>query len=391
MFVSREEKKVELDPFAPIRILVVEDDDALREMIVELLDVIGRKPVACNSAESALAEMEREPADVVLSDIKMPGIDGVELMRRIRRSWPNTEVVMITAFATIEATLEALRHGALDLLIKPVRVEQIEKVVLRCEERVRFVRAHKDLRHTMSRLLELNNRKEQFAAIVNHELRTPTAVSYGLLQLLEKKSSQLPDDVTDLVTRAKESLGKLSEVVNDLGDLATATTDQQWIKPKPCRVSNIIVELEAASIEFKRVRKLDVAVSNLVDEDITINVDRRKLVRAVVELMRNAVKSTPDGGMIAVNVSISDGKLTFRVEDSGIGVAEAERERIFEPFYTTGDAINHHSSSCEEFGGCGIGIGLPLAKSVAVAHNGDLVCSQREGGGSRFDCHVDCR
>jgi len=127
------------------RILVVDDSRLDRELARDVLGSIGRVAV-CESAEAALEELARERADVVLSDLTMPGLSGVELLERVRREHPGVDFILLTADASVESAVQALRMGAADYLQKPVRPEELERTVARILERRSLLEENRRLR-----------------------------------------------------------------------------------------------------------------------------------------------------------------------------------------------------------------------------------------------------
>ena len=105
-------------PDVPARVVVVDDDRLIREMV---RDAIGKRArvECCESSEAALEALHREPADLIVSDLTMPGLSGIELLEEVRRTYPATDFILLTGNATIESAVGALRMGAADYLTKP--------------------------------------------------------------------------------------------------------------------------------------------------------------------------------------------------------------------------------------------------------------------------------
>jgi len=128
------------------RILVVDDDDLSRQFLVEAVEALGHQPIAARNAEEALEYLTKESPDLVLTDLRMPGIDGIELVRNIKGSYPNLPAVLVTAQGTIEAAVEAMRLGAEDFLLKPLTHEAIEAVIDRIDRTTKLMRENEYLR-----------------------------------------------------------------------------------------------------------------------------------------------------------------------------------------------------------------------------------------------------
>jgi diguanylate cyclase (GGDEF)-like protein len=139
------------EPQVRARVLVVDDDRLLRELVADVME--GRARVeTCETAEAALEALAREPADLVLSDLTMPGLSGTELLTRVRREHPETDFVLLTANASVESAVEALRMGAADYLVKPVRPEELALVVDRILARRRLLEDNKRMRDELRTL-----------------------------------------------------------------------------------------------------------------------------------------------------------------------------------------------------------------------------------------------
>lgn len=375
------------DDQTPMRVAVIEDEASVRGLLEEFLRHRGYDVRGFSNGEEGVIGLETEPADIVLTDINMPGMSGMEVLRRVRQTWPASEVVVITGFATVQVAVEALRAGAYDFLLKPAHLPQIEAVFRRCSERIRYARENRELRQVVDQLQELSRRRETFIALANHELRTPTAVASGVVSLLRDQKEKMPEELARLVTRAYDAMERLRVVVNDLGEMAQARTSESWLKLLPCRVGDMVGEIERLCRMYAGLRDAEVGVQSDASPEREVLVDRVRVVRAVGALVQNGVKFTPDGGSVRVKVSAQGEQLRFDVLDTGVGVPPEQEERIFDPFYKVGDPINHHSSG-HEFGGGGLGVGLSLARDVAEAHGGKLTYAPNEGGGSIFSLTI---
>jgi len=131
----------------PIRTAVVADDEILnRELLAEILPRLGVTVRTAKDGVQALKAMESEPCDLLITDIRMPGMGGLRLLHKAREKWPAMPVVMMTAFASVESAVESMRQGAYDYLMKPFGVEQVEALLLRLNERNELVREVTQLR-----------------------------------------------------------------------------------------------------------------------------------------------------------------------------------------------------------------------------------------------------
>jgi DNA-binding NtrC family response regulator len=173
-------------------VLVVDDEFSMRDSLVHWFEKDGYRTGSARDGHEALARLQAEPWDAVLLDIKMPGMDGLELQRRIREVDPELPIVMITAFASVESAVQALKEGAFDYVTKPIDPDALSHVVRRAVERRRLQRENVDLRRTVDRLT------------------TPTAIigaSGTMSKVLELVRSVAETDTTVLI-RGESGTGK---------------------------------------------------------------------------------------------------------------------------------------------------------------------------------------
>ena len=128
------------------RILVVDDESLAREYLGEAVTSLGYSAVSANEAEAALTMIEREQPDVVLTDLRMPGMDGVQLTQRIQERWPDLPVMLCTAHATVESAVDAMKYGARDVLLKPISMDSLDFALKRLDREQRLVQENRYLR-----------------------------------------------------------------------------------------------------------------------------------------------------------------------------------------------------------------------------------------------------
>lgn len=370
-----------------LSVLVIDDDPALRQVLVEYLAERGFDCHAERSGEAGLYCLERRPYDLVITDLRMPGIGGLEVVRLARERRPETEVVVITGYATIQDGVEAMRHGAWDFILKPLQLDQFEAVLARCAEWVSHKRSNEELREVNRKLLELNRLKSKFLAITDHELRTPVAAMDGMIQLLARRAQVLPEDFRGRLLDLCQVSRRLVDLVRGIHDLAHCRSQHLPLNLDWCQAGELAgsVELDFRLARFERSLEFELRME--VAPEFRLQADLHRLRQAVTELVQNAAKATPDGGRVVVRLSaaVEEGSPRFvvSVTDTGVGIPPEEHLRIFEAFYELGDERHHHTSK-HEFGGSGLGIGLALALETARAHGGDIRVKSRPGEGATF-------
>ncbi|MGC8762818.1 MAG: sigma-54-dependent transcriptional regulator [Acidobacteriota bacterium] len=164
------------------RILVVDDEASMRRMLEILFREEGYEVVTADSAEAALQALARKPFDLVLSDIRMPGLSGLDLLRRLKEEESSTEVVLMTAYASTESAIEALKLGAFDYITKPFQVEELSNIVRHAFEKRRLAEENVLLREELARqerlggMVAANPRMKQLFALIERVAPTPSTV-----------------------------------------------------------------------------------------------------------------------------------------------------------------------------------------------------------------------
>ncbi len=372
---------------APVSVLVVDDDEMIREILHDFLVRAGYEAEAAPSGELALAALLRQPRDLVVTDVMMPGMDGLEVLRRVKENWPETEVIVVTGYASLENGVRAMKEGAYDFLIKPVKLAQFDAVLDRCARWIRYRRTHEELLVVHRRLEELAGLKRRFLAVADHELRTPVTVLDGMVRLLAARAGELPDDLAGRVQILEQVSRRLVSIVRDVRDLVQSDAGRFPVSLDRTTIVPVVRGLRTDVEMIRALRDLDVSLDNRVPEDRVFEADASRLRQAVGELLANAATATADGGRVAVVLDVDAGhpspRLRAEVADTGAGIPADERQRIFDLFHALGDGQHHHTSRYE-YQGSGLGLGLSIVAEIARAHGGGIDLDTEPGRGSTF-------
>lgn len=366
------------------RILVVDDEKQVRQLYFEALTKMGPFNVElADTAEEALQKVGKEDFDLVLTDLKLPGMDGIQLVTEIVLSKPEIITVVITGYGTIDSALEAMKRGASDYLRKPV---DLQELILRLrkalDEKNRFVglaEAVEKLERANHELKMLDEMKSEFVSIASHELRTPLTVIKSQIQLvLEGKAGRINKTQTKSFSMMEENVNRLVETVNDLLDLSRIQSGKIEMRLEEFDVIDLI-EFIIALFGIEAGKKSIVLKNDVSQTSLCVHADRQKVERILMNLVGNAVKFTPEAGEISLSATVLEGKgnaVVFSVRDSGIGIAEAQLEKIFQKF--------HRVEGTLRGSGEGTGLGLAIAKGLVEAHHGKIWVESEIGKGSVF-------
>lgn len=373
----------------PRTILVADDEELLREGYAAFLRAAGHEVITAADGTRAAAVLRESPVDLILSDIEMPGMSGLQLLDLARDEHPHVPFILVTGHATLDAAITALRSGATDFLQKPVQPAQLSHVVGRALDHARLTEENRSL----AQQLEAERMKSEFVAIASHEIRTPLAAIKNCVGiLLAGTAGPLTPDQNRFLALADQSLDRLTRLAEDFLDIARLeegrlTLDAEIFDLRQL-LGEIVEELETLSAK----KQLAVTVT-APPAGIPICADRTRLRQVFLNLLHNAIKFSRPGGGIRIGLAIRSleelpaehgrrlgdepGALVeVQVADQGSGIPTGEEERIFERFVQAASSLQRAHD--------GIGLGLPIARGIMELHGGTLWAERLPAGGSLF-------
>ncbi len=235
-------------------------------------------------------------------------------------------------------------------------------------------------------LQELNDMKSSFMVVTAHEMRTPLTILKGYHEVLRAGVlGPLSREQSESLAVCEKTTDRLIASFNDIVQMLEIDGGRLRIHARPVDVAVVLRELIGQMQPFTSQRGLDIALEGS-PYPAMLPLDAEKMHIALMNLVENAIKFTPDGGRIRLRVGEEDGSVHIAVEDSGIGIDKDELERIFDKFYTSRDPL-HHSSGTYQFRARGSGLGLSIAKGYVEAHGG-RIWAESEGTGKGSAFHV---
>jgi signal transduction histidine kinase len=372
-------------PFLPspmateMDILVVDDEAPIRMLWERFLTRWGYSFALAENGQQALDKARATHFDLLITDLTMPVMSGNELIYILRREQPNLEMIVTTGHGTIEVAVELMKAGVFDFITKPISFNHAELIIKKCLEQVHAREENIRLRQINKDLEALNEIKEKFIAITNHELRTPVSVLTNIVEILSQEMKG--HDMEPMIKMVDRSTRQLAEIVGQMHEISRAKSNRLELQMSRFPVREVCDEvLEEFSLVLER-RK------HTVECDLPVDVaavgDRAMFKKVVRELVQNAIKFTRDGGKITVTAKLEAERLLLSVSDTGIGIPADQQPRIFELFYEVGDSLHHHTSK-DDFLGGGMGVGLSIVNDIMQAHEGEVSVISEVGRGSTF-------
>lgn len=381
-------------------VLIVDDEESVLGMVYSCLKLSGYRVSTARSAEDASRLVEGNEFDTVLTDVQMPGEDGIAFLAGVHRQRPDMPVIVMTGFAQLQTAVNAIKSGAFDFLYKPFDFSYLTQVVKKAVEHARLRRMEKryraeleetvaqrtdelkealaQLEVTRAALLKAANDKNEFMSTITHEMRTPMNGVIGALDLLADAALSGPQQ--EYLLLARHSAENMMTLVDSL----LSFSDGIGRGPAICyEAFDLPHAVEALALGYRsrftgKGLSFDVRVAPTVPR--RIRCDREQLVRLLDILLGNALKFTErGGGSLEVSPELTgDQRAAIRVtvSDSGIGIPEEMIERIFEPF------IQVDGSLTRRFGGAGLG--LSIARQIALLLDGRIWAESHPGRGSSF-------
>lgn len=243
---------------------------------------------------------------------------------------------------------------------------------------VRLLADREQLETERRRLVELDRLKTEFLARISHDLRTPLNSIIGFSDLIiNGVGGKMNRKHAEFIAAINRNGHALLAMINDLLDLSTLDSRQMVLKATNVTLDEVLADLRAATEPVLASANLKVAWPR--PEDLTgkhAYVDRRRLVRCLVNLVDNARKFTPPGGTVTVHMDADAASTTFTIADSGPGIPAEERERIFKPYYQRAQTSMAR--------GDGVGLGLVIVKAIVDLHHGRITIDSDPGKGCIF-------
>jgi signal transduction histidine kinase len=359
----------------PVRILIVDDEAAQMKALCNTLREHGYDTVGFVSPKAGLDALKKARFDLLLTDLMMPEMNGIELLQAALKTDPNLVGVMMTGEGTIATAVEAMRAGALDYILKPFKLSVILPVLSRTLNlrhlRIRNAELERRVRERTAELEAANRELEAFSFSVSHDLRAPLRAMDGFSNLLLKDfAGHLPPEGQQLLRTISRSSKEMGRLVDDLLRLARFT--RQQLSKQPLGIAAMVREVLEQLRQEQGARQVEVQTGDLPD----CVGDPVLLKQVLLNLLSNAFKFTKRQAhpLVEVGSQQEAGETVYYVRDNGAGFDMASAGKLFGPFERL-----HGSDQFE-----GSGIGLSIVQRIILRHGGRVWARGEVNQGATF-------
>lgn len=357
-------------------LLVVDDDSVELRALCQSLREEGYATSCHDEPARALDAMGEQSFDLLLTDLRMPGMDGLTMLRKARESDPDIGVIVLTGYGTVPSAVESLRLGAVDYVQKPVTLAALLPVIqrslhLRAMAREKRALEVRDRLHT-ARLEAANRDLELFGARVAHDLREPVNIVRGFARMLsDRMPPGSPPELTVFTNHIIMAADRADRLVRDL--LAFARLSDKPLQRRAVDLNSVVQQAR----DMVQLSNPSRAAEWSIDPMPTVSVDASLLEQVFVNLFANALKYSAERQTSCIQVGYRHEPgvgHVVSVRDNGVGFNPAQADRLFIPFQRL------HSSSQFE----GSGMGLANVRRIVERHGGAVRAQSLAEGGAEF-------
>jgi signal transduction histidine kinase len=374
----------------PAHILVVDDEPDLAILMRQrfrhqLRDNIFKFDFASNGVDALEKIKSGTSYQLLMTDINMPEMDGLELLSKVRESYRHLKTIVVSAYSDLQNIRTAMNRGAFDFITKPINFTDLETTIMKTLEENAIVQLGLDAQKNLEfaqiekeQALLSAKFKQQFLANMSHEIRTPLNAVVGMTHLLLEKNPR--EDQIKYLRSMKQASHNLLTLINDILDISKIEAGKITIE----RISfnpSMLMESICQTLHIKAEEK-SITFNCICDADVPewICGDPSRLTQVLTNLAGNAIKFTPELGTIIMRCSRSDAAekswVRFEVEDNGIGIEAQYLDKIFESF------TQASNDTTRKFGGTGLG--LTISRQLIDLMGGTIRVESEFGRGTRF-------
>ena len=366
------------------KVLLVDDEEGIRKVLSIALADLGYHVVTASDGEEALSQYRKTEPSIVLTDIKMPGMDGIEVLRKIKDENPDTEVIMITGHGDMELAIQSLKYEATDFITKPINTDALEIALMRANEKIDLKSQLREYTENLEQLVAEKTKEliqaERLAAVgqtvagLAHAIKNITGGLAGGAFVLEKG---IELDNKKYLSQGWEMVKNNTDRIKHMAlDLLNYAKDREP-NYQLCDPNQALKEI----LELMLPRAREYGIRLVLETDDTLPkvwLDAEQIHRCLLNLVTNAIDACAEigserheGEVVLRSSRNGDGALEYLISDNGCGMDEETQAKVFHRFFSTK-------------GSRGTGLGLMISKKIIDEHGGTIEMQSEQGKGTRF-------
>ncbi len=360
--------------------MVVDDEFGIRAGIERILknhtisypfleDDIDFEVLIAETGEQAVEVIDDSIPEIILLDNKLPGIQGVEVLKYVNAKYPDILVMMITSYASLDLAVEATYRGAWDFVPKPFTPQELKASIENAAKHLYLKRMTSKLHQDGKQI------RFQFLSVLSHELKSPINAVEGYLKMIQNRDlGDNLDDYNEVVERSLVRINGMRTLILDLLDLTKIETGSKMRKLENVAIKELFAEAVDTITPYAIQKDITIGIEH--DDDMVVFADKEELLIILNNLMSNAVKYNKTGGEVWLRASCVNESWRLQVEDTGVGMTKEEQKKLF------GEFVRFKNPKAE--GVNGSGLGLSIVKKMVEFYSGGIEVHSEPDDGTVF-------
>ncbi len=380
------------------KILIIDDEEGVRKTLKKIMEKEGYEVDTAENSKIAFKLLEKKSYDTIVTDIILPGMSGIELLKSIRENNPELPVIVITGYPNLDTATEAVRQMAYDYVSKPITKHNLPPIVARSVEKKKLSDEKKRLEkenleyqqdlekkvksrtlkiEALNRLIKESQEKlilserlatlGTFISFVSHDLRNPLSVIQNSIFYLKTHVKIDNPKIEKYFRIIEEEVGIANNIIDGFLNYTKGSAlniQSLSINELIERVLDILIQVpDNIELVFKFQKDLP-----------KIGVDKDQIQQVFVNIINNAIQAMPQGGQLILSTSVDEKYCVVNVSDTGVGMTENDLHKLFNPFFSKKKK--------------GTGLGLVICKFLINRHSGKITVRSKEGSGSTFTIYL---
>jgi len=367
---------------ATLKVLVVDDEPGIRSGLSRILknfsvdfpfveEAFTFDTVEVGTGEEAVEYLDSKPVDIVLLDNKLPGIHGIEVLEHITQNSIDTNVMMITSYASLDLAIKATNNGAYNFVPKPFTPQELKTAMEGITKHLYLQRMTKKLNEEGKQI------RFQFLSVLSHELKSPINAVEGYLRIMQdRQAGNNLEDYDTMINRSLERIKGMRSLIMDMLDLTRLENG----KKKREIVKVDLVQMARVAIDTLTPMAIQKNIKMYLDTDepnIYLNGDNSEIEIIFNNLVSNAVKYNKEDGSVNCIIKTGENKIIISVSDTGIGMTEEDISKLFQDF------VRIKNEKTKGISGSGLGLSI-MKKTVEEYYHGNISVTSTPDVGSTF-------